>query len=103
MFSRFRSEPQRWASALALLFVSIALMGLVLAAVADWHDSWREYSRQTTLSGPCAVNPEAPECLDNNFEPWMVVPWGLAVGFVATALAIAWPTIMGRGGDRRDA
>ena len=105
-----RQNPFRWAGTVFLMFLSVMLMGLVLASVDNWYDNWRDYSRRTSLTGPCAeaeylytLDPLDPAYIDesardavcggNNFEAWMIVPWGLAVGMVASSLAISLPII----------
>ena len=86
-------NPFRHAGTLTLAFISIMLIGLVFASIDDWYDNWREYAAETSLSGFCAENPDDSQCDDGGFEAWMLAPWGLTVGALASCLAIAMPVV----------
>ena len=73
------------------MFVAVLLWVLVFTSIDNWYDSWREYAQQTRLTGVCAEDPEADECEEGNFEPWMIAPWGLTVGVIASSIVIVWP------------
>lgn len=62
---------------------------VILNAVDTWYDQWRLFALQTRLTGGCIAAPDS--C--NSFEPWMIAPWGLAVGTIVATLALAVPFV----------
>lgn len=89
--------PFQYAGSIALMLFSVILFVFVLSAVDEWHDDWRDFALQTNLAGDpsCAADPSGDdsggEPCEGQFQPWMIVPWGLAVGSFAACLAIALP------------
>ena len=78
-----------WAGSGVILITGSLLMIGTLTAVDGWYDQWRLFALQTRLAGGCITTPE--NC--NSFEPWMIAPWGMAVGTVVATLALAVPFV----------
>ncbi len=86
---RSKSSSLVWSGAVIMLIAAVLLMIGTLLAVDAWWDQWRLFALQTRLAGGCIDTPGS--C--NSFEPWMIAPWGMAVGTIVASLALASPFV----------